>query len=128
MPDNPTTKKILIIEDEMFISELYTRALNRAGFQTDSIIDGVEALKKAQDNNYDIILLDLMIPNLTGIEILRKLKDPNITPNFKGKIIVATNLEERDEIRKDIEQQADGYIVKAELTPSQLVDFIRTIQ
>ncbi len=128
MQNNSPAKKILIIEDEVFISELYTRALNRAGYQTDCIIDGVKALKKAQENNYDIILLDLMIPNLTGIEILRKLKDPNITPNFTSKIIVATNLEERDKVRKDIEQQADGYIVKAELTPSQLVDFIRTIQ
>ena len=51
MQNNSSAKKILIIEDEVFISELYTRALNRAGYQTDCIIDGVKALKKAQDVN-----------------------------------------------------------------------------
>ncbi len=127
MEQNLKSKKILIIEDESFISELYCRSLNKAGYETDTVIDGVEALEKAQTNDYDLILLDLMVPNLTGIEILRKLKNPVITPNLKSKIIITTNLEERDDVKKDIEKQADGYIVKANLTPSELVDFIRTI-
>lgn len=127
-PTTQTNKKILIIEDEVLIGELYTRALTKAGYDTTTVIDGVEALKLAQTNSFDIVLLDLMIPNLNGVEVLKRLKDPQITPNFKSKIIIATNLEERDDVKESIEKQADGYIVKANLTPSELVSFLKTIQ
>ena len=123
----PTGRKILCIEDEHFIGELYTRALTKAGYQVTLIGDGQEALKAAQTNEYDIILLDLMIPNVTGIEILRTLRDPS-NPPIKAKIIITTNLEQREDVRTDIERQADGYLVKAELTPHELVGFIRTVK
>lgn len=127
---NPTTngKRILCIEDEHFISELYTRALTKAGYAVDVELDGAEGLKKAQTDNYDIILLDLMIPNLTGIEILRLLRGPAQTQNLKAKIIITTNLEQRDDVRTDIEKQADGYIVKAEITPRELVDVLAKLR
>lgn len=125
---NTAQRRILCIEDEPFISELYERALNKAGYKVLTIADGVEALKEAQTNAYDIILLDLMVPNLTGIEILRALRDPARVPPLKAKIIIATNLEQREEVRADIEKQADGYLVKAELTPHELANFLDTIQ
>jgi DNA-binding response OmpR family regulator len=123
----PTNRKILVIEDEPFISELYTRALSKAGYQAEVVADGAQALKMAQTNAYDIILLDLMIPNVTGIEILRALRDPARVPPLKSKVIITTNLEQREDVRADIEKQADGYLVKAELTPHELVDFLATI-
>lgn len=122
-----SNRKILCIEDELFIGELYTRALNKAGYEVTVIGDGNEALKAAQTDDYDIILLDLMIPNLTGIEILRILRDPTHPP-LKAKIIITTNLEQRDDVRADIEHQADGYLVKAELTPHELVDFVNNVK
>lgn len=123
-----TGRPILIIEDEPFISELYSRALTKGGYQVTAIADGAEAIKAAQTNKYDIILLDLMVPNLTGVEILRALKDPARVPPIKAKIIIATNLEQREEVRADIEKQADGYLVKAELTPKELVAFLDNIK
>ncbi|HSX36607.1 MAG TPA: response regulator [Patescibacteria group bacterium] len=128
MDSQPTAKKVLIIEDEHFIGELYTRALGKAGYDVTVIADGQEALKAAQTNAYDIILLDLMIPNLTGIEILRLLRDPARVPRLSAKIIVTTNLEQRDDVRADIEKQADGYIVKAEVTPHELVEVLSNIK
>lgn len=133
MSDEPTTtpqtsRKILCIEDEPFISELYARALKKAGYEVTVIVDGTEGLKAAQENNYDIILLDLMLPNLTGIEILRLLRDPTRVPPLKSKIVIATNLEQREDVRTEIEKQADGYLVKAELTPRELVNFLDTIK
>jgi CheY-like chemotaxis protein len=121
-------RKILCIEDEHFIGELYTRALSKAGYDIKVIADGVEALKEAQTDQYDIILLDLMIPNLTGIEVLRILRDPNKTPKLKAKIIITTNLEQREDVKADIEKQADAYVVKAELTPNELVEFLDNIK
>lgn len=117
-------KRVLCIEDEHFISELYTRALTRAGYQVDVQLDGRKGLAAAQTDVYDIILLDLMIPSITGIEILRTLRDPRLTPKMHAKIIVTTNLEQRDDVRANIEQQADGYLVKAETTPHEIVDFV----
>lgn len=126
--DTQPGRKVLVIEDEHFIGELYKRALEKAGFAVTIIEDGVAALQAAQTDQYDIILLDLMVPNLTGIDILRALRDPQQTPHLKAKIIIATNLEQREEVRTDIEKQADGYIVKAELTPHELVEFLNNIK
>lgn len=121
-------RKVLCIEDEHFIGELYARALGKAGYDILVVADGLEGLTEAQTDGYDIILLDLMVPSLTGIEILRTLRDPNKTPSLHAKIIITTNLEQREEIRADIERQADAYLVKAELTPHELVDFIDSIK
>lgn len=127
-PENAKpAKKVLCIEDEHFIGELYMRALTNAGYETTLETDGERSLALAQTNQFDIILLDLMIPNLTGIEILRILRDPSKTPHLKAKIIITTNLEQREDVRDDIEKQADGYIVKAELTPRELVEFLNNI-
>ncbi len=125
---NTQGRTVLCIEDERFISELYTRALNKAGYQVTVEADGNKALAAAQTNQYDIILLDLMVPNLTGIEILRALRDPARVPPLKSKIIITTNLEQREDVRADIEKQADGYLVKAELTPNELATFVDTIK
>ncbi len=126
--NNGSSRSVLCIEDEHFISELYTRALTKNGYTVTVISDGAEALKESETNKYDIILLDLMVPNITGIEILRTLRDPARVPPIKAKIIIITNLEQNESVRADIEKQADGYLVKAELTPHELADFVDTIK
>lgn len=123
-----TGKKVLIIEDEHFIGELYVRALAKAGYDVAVIIDGEEGLKAAQTDQYDIILLDIMIPTITGIELLRRLRDPQISKPIHSKIIITTNLEQSEEGRAQIESQADGYVIKAEMTPRQLVEFLDQLQ
>jgi len=130
--DQPATppkpgRTVLCIEDEFFISELYARALTKAGYQITVVSDGQKGLEAAQTDKYDIILLDLMVPTITGIEILRALRDSSKTPKLHSKIIITTNLEQRDESRSDIEGQADGYIVKAEITPRELVAILDRI-
>ena len=132
-PIDPATsphagKRILWFENEHFISELYVRALTKAGYTVDVEADGQKALENAQTDSYDVILLDLMIPSIDGIQILRSLRDTAKTPHLKAKIIIITNLEQREEVRADIERQADGYIVKAEITPHELVDFLNTLK
>jgi len=124
---NPIGKKVLCIEDEFFISELYVRALTKAGYDVAVEVDGQAGLTLAQSDQFDIILLDLMIPTITGIEVLRHLRNPLETPKLHSKIIITTNLEQRDDVRADIEKQADGYLVKAEITPRELVEFLNNI-
>ena len=119
----PKNINVLCIEDEHFISELYARALTKAGYEVTVVVDGVEGYTQAQTNVYDVILLDIMVPNMTGTEILDKLRGPGAPP-IKAKIIIATNLEQGEEGRAAVEQKADGYVVKAEMTPKQMVDFL----
>lgn len=132
MPDQPapppTGRSVLCIEDEHFIGELYQRALTKGGYTVTVVTDGQQGLDAAETNQYDIILLDLMLPNVTGIEILRRLRDPARVPPIKSKIIITTNLEQREDVRTDIEKQADAYLVKAALTPHELLDFLNTIK
>jgi len=124
-PTHAAAKKVLCIEDEHFINELYARALTKAGYEVKVIIDGVEALKEALTDAYDIILLDIMIPNLTGTEVLKRLRTEK--PNLKARIIITTNLELGEEDRAAIEKQADGYIVKADMTPHQMAEFLQQL-
>jgi len=117
--------KVLCVEDEHFISELYARALRRSGYDVTTMLSGEDGLRAAQSNQYDIILLDLMIPGITGFEVLRRLRVE--TPDLKAKIIITTNLDQEDDSRAEIEKEADGYLIKAEFTPRQLVKIIDDI-
>lgn len=129
MDEQQTTNgiRVLCIEDEHFISELYARALSKAGYDTTIVVDGQEGLEKAKSDEYDIILLDIMLPSLTGIDILKQLRGPDATTKLHSKIIITTNLEQGEQGRDAIERLADGYIVKAEITPRQLVEFLNQL-
>lgn len=126
MADTSQNRKLLFIEDEPFIGELYMRALVKAGYKVSLAKDGDEGYKQAAGDTYDIILLDLMMPNMLGLEILKRLRTEK--PNLKAKIIITTNLEQSKDRRSIIENQADGYLIKAEVTPRQLVDFLSRIK
>lgn len=117
-----TAKKVLCIEDEPFIGDLYKRALEKAGYIAEVIADGKEGLDRAKSNEFDIILLDIMIPQLLGIDVLHELR---AISTLKAKIVIATNLEQDEETRAKIEQEADAYLIKAEITPSELVEFLK---
>lgn len=117
--------KVLCIEDEHFISELYARALRRAGYDVTTLLSGEDGLSAAKRNEYDIIMLDLMIPGITGFEVLRRLRAES--PDLKSKILITTNLDQEDESREEIEKMADGYLIKAEFTPRQLVEIINDV-
>ncbi len=126
--DTPKTahRKILFIEDEPFISELYSRALHKANYTVKITKDGSDAFNEAKTNAYDIILLDLMMPNMLGLDILRRLRSE--MPDLHAKIIITTNLEQSKERRAEIEKQADGYLIKAEVTPRELVEFLSKVK
>ncbi len=128
VPKELRFKNILCIEDERFISELYARALEKAGYSVTVEVDGKKGLEQARTNNFDIILLDIMLPSMTGIEILKALHDSGDRAKLKARFIITTNLEQKDETKAEIEKQADGYIIKAEVTPKQLVDFLQTLE
>jgi DNA-binding response OmpR family regulator len=118
---------VLVVEDDDFIGELYARSLTKAGFRIQVVRDGTEALKLAQTNTFHVILLDLMIPGASGMEVLGQLHRGDGTRLITSKIIITTNMDQSDAVRKKLEELADGYLIKAEITPRELVDFVHSV-
>ena len=118
-------KRILCIEDERFIGELYKRSLEKAGYAVDLVPDGQQGLDAILTDTYDVILLDIMIPQVLGIDVLREVRTRK--PDLKAKIVITTNLEQDEKTRAQIEKEADGYLIKAEITPHELVDFLNQL-
>lgn len=116
-----TTKSILIIEDDRFIGEMYVRSLRKASYDVDWMVDGNDGLVAARNKPYNAILLDVMLPERRGSDILQALRGngEDLIPNTK--VIVLTNFEQDDESRAAMQQNADAYLIKAEITPRKLL-------
>ena len=117
-------KTILVIEDDRFIGEMYVRSLKKAGYSVDWMVDGNDGLIAARNKPYDLILLDVMLPERRGTEILEALRGGSEDLIPQSKVIVLTNFEQDDESRMAMEQRADGYLIKAEITPGKLISVI----
>lgn len=117
-------KKVLIVDDDQYIRELYEEVLRNEGCTVETAVDGLDGLQKLQQGGYDLVLLDVMMPHLDGLEVLEKLKaDPNQVTN--GPIIFVTNLS-HDQVAKDaLNKGAASYIIKTDYTPEQLVEFLQ---
>lgn len=118
---------ILIIEDDRFIGEMYVRSLKKAGYDVDWMIDGNDGLIAARNKPYDLILLDVMLPERRGTDILRALRGGKEDLIPHSKVLVLTNFEQDDETRISMEKHANGYLIKAEITPSKLLAVIQQL-
>jgi len=118
---------ILIVEDDRFIGEMYVRSLKKAGYQVDWMIDGNDGLIAARNKQYDLLLLDVMLPERRGSEILEALRgSQDLIPH--SRVIVLTNFEQDEESRAAMEARADAYLIKAEITPNKLLSVIEQLQ
>jgi DNA-binding response OmpR family regulator len=116
---------VLVIEDDRFIGEMYVRSLKNNGYTVDWVTTGREGFAAASIRAYDLILLDIMLPEQTGIEVLSSLRNsPKGDLVAKSRIIVLTNYDQDDESREAMEAEADGYLIKADITPRKLLDII----
>lgn len=116
---------VLVIEDDRFIGEMYVRSLKNNGYTVDWVTTGREGFAAASIRVYDLILLDIMLPEQTGIEVLNSLRNsPKGDLVEKSRIIVLTNYDQDDESREAMEAEADGYLIKADITPRKLLDII----
>lgn len=118
-------KTILCIEDDRFIGEMYVRSLKKAGYEVDWIVDGNDGLIAARNKAYDVILLDIMLPERRGSEILDALRGGKEDLIPKSKVVIMTNFEQDEESRILMEKRADAYLIKAEITPKKLVAIIQ---
>jgi CheY-like chemotaxis protein len=121
------SKTILCIEDDHFISEMYMRALRNAGYDVTEIDTGAGAVETARKGGYDLILLDLWIPEKNGIEVLKELRGEDGKGLPETKIIITTNYAQDDQSRAALAAQADGYFIKAEMTPKKIVEITKQL-
>jgi DNA-binding response OmpR family regulator len=120
-------KTILVIEDDRFIGEMYIRSLKKEGYDVDWMVDGNDGLVAARNKDYDLILLDVMLPERRGSEILEALRGgkEDLIPNTK--VVVLTNFEQDSESRMAMEHNVDAYLIKAEITPKKLISIIEKL-
>lgn len=116
-------KSILVIEDDRFIGEMYVRSLKKAGYEVDWMVSGNDGLIAARNKHYDLMLLDVMLPERRGNEIIQALRGKeDLIPDTK--VIIITNFEQDEESRMAMEHNADAYLIKAEITPRKLIEVI----
>jgi DNA-binding response OmpR family regulator len=120
-------KTILCIEDDRFIGEMYVRSLTKAGYDVDWMVDGNDGLVAARNKPYDLILLDVMLPERRGSEILQTLRGngQDLIPNTK--VIVMTNFDQDEESRAAMQANVDAYLIKADITPKKLLSVIEKL-
>jgi two-component system phosphate regulon response regulator PhoB len=117
-------KKILIVEDERDIAELIAYNLEREGFQVDSALSGEEGLSKARTDRPDLIVLDIMLPEMNGLDVCRALRSDPITQGIP--IIMLTARNEDIDIVTGLEIGADDYVTKP-FSPKVLIARIRAV-
>ncbi len=118
-------KKILIVEDDPFLSEMYVAKLTEAGFETEVAGDGKKGFSIIEKEKPDLVLLDIVLPKMDGFEVLRKVKENEKLKNIP--IVLLTNLGQKNEVEKGLSLGANEYIIKAHFTPTAVVAKVKEI-
>ena len=118
-------KTVLCVEDDRFIGEMYVRSLKKAGYDVTWMVDGNDGLVAARNQTFDLIILDLMLPEQRGDQILDALRSDgtDLVPN--SKILIMTNFEQDDRAKAEVTGRVDGYRIKADITPRKLLEVIQ---
>jgi len=118
-------KKILLVEDDPFLIEIYTTKFKQAGFIVDVVENGEQCLKRVSEDKPDVLILDIVLPDMDGWGVLKEIKKNS---QFKDmKVIILSNLGEKGEIEKGINLGAVRYFVKAHYAPSEIVEEVKKI-
>jgi len=118
-------KSILLIEDDSFLIDIYTTKLKESGFDVAVAADGEQAIIKVKELKPDLVILDIVLPEVDGWEILRKIKSELKLEDLK--VIILSNLGQKEEVEKGINLGAAKYLIKAHYTPSQVVEEIKKV-
>jgi two-component system alkaline phosphatase synthesis response regulator PhoP/two-component system response regulator VicR len=114
--------KVLIVEDDLAISNLYKAKLTKEGFTVFTAYNGKEGLEAVKKDNPDIILLDVMMPVMSGFEMLKALR--NIKEYKETPVIILSNYGETDQMTEGFLDGATDYLIKVEHTPDDVVQIV----
>lgn len=117
--------KILVIEDDALLSRMYQTIFVTNNYEVDVAVDGEEGLVKARKGRPTLILLDIMMPKLNGMEVLERLKsDPELRDI---PVVILTNLAGNNDVQTALKLGAVRYIIKSENRPKQVEEIVRGI-
>ena len=118
------TKKLLIIEDDKVLNEMYALKFKKEGYEVESAFEWIDWLTKVAEFNPDVILLDLMMPSMNGFETLESIKHQT---SSECKIIIFTNVVKKKKIKKKKEKEENDYLNKADTKPKIEVEKVNEI-
>lgn len=121
-------QKILLVEDNPELRNLYQLFLTEYGYTITTAIDGEDGLAKAKETKPELIFLDVMMPKLDGFQVLKKLRHEKEYGCTNTKIVLLTNLGDAGKVEADVKRDMDGYVVKAEIELSDLLDIIKSLE
>ena len=125
-PDTDSKKMIvLIVDDDEFLLEMYALKFKEEGFHVEIAESGREALEQVERVKPDVVLLDVVLPEMDGFAVLQKLRSEKKT-NFPL-VVILTNLGQKDDTERGMRLGADDYVVKAHFTPSEVVEKVRKL-
>lgn len=121
----PAKAKVLFVEDEEALADIYATKLSMEGFDVLTAKDGVEGVDLALHENPDLILLDIILPNKDGFEVLEDLKK---NPNLKTvPILMLSNLGQNYEVKRGMKLGAYKFLTKSDFTPSQVTKEVNSV-
>lgn len=121
-------KNVLIVEDDVMIRDLYRIALVEADYTVEVAGNVEEVYAKLANFHPDCVLLDIMLPGTSGLEILQELKTNEARGCTQAKIIMITNLAQRSTVDNALQAGAEGYIIKADILPKDLPKVIASLE
>lgn len=126
MMDQNLKKKILLVEDDIGLSEMYQKKLSLEGFDAIIARSGGEGLQLALSSKPDVILLDIMLPGLDGMTVMKRLREDPWGKDVP--IIILTNLNADDKIIKDVmEGHPAYYLMKANVDPLKVIERVHEV-
>lgn len=114
---------LLVVEDDAALANMYAKKLELAGYKVEVGHNGQEAYEKVKQDQPSLVLLDIMMPDVNGLEGLKKIKSDPATKNTP--VIMLSNLSGSAEITQAMSLGATGYIVKSDLTPAEVVEKVK---
>ena len=117
-------KKILIAEDDQLLREMYSDVLKAEGYTVEVAIDGEEAFSKISQGGWDLVLLDIIMPKLSGLDVMRKVTQTQQATPLSKSIVFLTNLDKGEEIKQAL-LLGNGYLIKSQITPGDLVNEVK---
>jgi CheY-like chemotaxis protein len=114
---------ILIIEDNEFVARMYQNILSLENFQVEVANSAIEGIAKSKKTPLNLILLDIIMPDMNGIQALEKLKHDSATSNIP--VVMLTVIGEEDIIEKCMQMGANGYLVKTSLDPNRVIQEVK---
>jgi CheY-like chemotaxis protein len=116
-------KKIILVEDDEIMARMYRRVFSLGGFEIVIASDGRKGLKKIKQILPDLIILDVMMPKMNGLEVLNELKLGRYTKDIP--VVMLTNLSIPEEIRLALKNGAARYLIKCENEPRRVFEMVQ---